>query len=182
MESITSTYSYVKSTFEFVKYMNKISQSDKSLFKSYMRVLKKYENSYKNLDIATQMRINLQNTFDLSIAIKIMSDYKEYLKSNDDNIHAEFCRKIKLETERIKQETKKISNEQDDYKMTLIQKDVAKLLLNYMDTSELNIELISIYPRNEQELQEKNIKVEVQKDQAMVSNSSIKVLKNASYK
>lgn len=182
MENITSTYSYVKRSYEFIKYMNKISHSDKMMFKAYLRALKKYENSYQNLDIATQMRIKLNNTFDLSIAIRIMSDCKKYLESNNSNIHTDFYKKIKLETERLKQETRKIENEQNDYQRTLLQKDVVKLLLNYMDTSELDIGVISLYPKDEEELQEKNIKIEVQKNETIVSTGASKVLSMVSRK
>lgn len=60
--------------------------------------------------------------------------------------------------------------------------DVATLLLTYMDVSELDIAIISIFPKNEQELQEMNSKAVIEKDQTIVSNNPIKVLSNVSNK
>ena len=174
MKNVTSTYEFVKVSFNNINILHKIPLTDMAYIRIYLSVLKKLDKIYEKLNHTAKSKAKKNNLIELPIAIKILSEYKDYLRLGDRGSRNMVIHKIKEETSRQYNEYQKIKKEGNNYQMTLTQADALRIMNDYMDSQEIDTDIIVLYPENKDKLKEQNqeqLIPEIEKKKSMVINN-----------
>lgn len=122
----------------------------------YFLALKQLEDSLKIIDINYSYNIKLDSNINYFIGRKLFRNLEEALEKNDKDLEKNTLALIKLETVRIMNYNKGV-NYNSFNRCRIIREQAKNILLEYMPESEIDEDILKLYPETNRDLFSRNV-------------------------